>query len=291
VTNLNWLVFRTKRSRVIVNDGTWDCSLCTYKNPNVAFRCEMCDSRKGTATRKPKLIVNDPVERLPRSKRKTDDDYSSDGSTSDESDGQEDDDDDDDEEFQHEERKQSHQTRRSLPNDHLNENMSSPESSTRSFRSASPSSSSKTRRRTGVSSSLSRSTKSTSSITTNRNKNNQSNKNKSTKSKPSNEINQKPKTNRKNPNQQKKYSIFYSDLFKFVFVFRKKTKLSSLSPMSSSSSTSSNSSSTHTTTTITVDGVSVRITELTNHDTTTANTTNDLRASSSSSPAHSQSDK
>jgi hypothetical protein len=42
---------RAKRSRVIVNDGTWDCSLCTYKNPCVAFRCEMCDSRKGTATR------------------------------------------------------------------------------------------------------------------------------------------------------------------------------------------------------------------------------------------------
>ncbi|CAF4644619.1 unnamed protein product, partial [Rotaria sp. Silwood1] len=42
---------KAKRSRVIVNDGTWDCSLCTYKNPCVAFRCEMCDSRKGTATR------------------------------------------------------------------------------------------------------------------------------------------------------------------------------------------------------------------------------------------------
>ncbi len=48
---LFFLDYRTKRSRVIVNDGTWDCSLCTYKNPCVAFRCEMCDSRKGTATR------------------------------------------------------------------------------------------------------------------------------------------------------------------------------------------------------------------------------------------------
>jgi hypothetical protein len=44
-------IFRAKRPRVVVNDGTWDCSLCTYKNPSLAFRCEMCDSRKGTATR------------------------------------------------------------------------------------------------------------------------------------------------------------------------------------------------------------------------------------------------
>ncbi len=44
-------IYRAKRSRVVVNDGTWDCSLCTYKNPSGAFRCEMCDSRKGTATR------------------------------------------------------------------------------------------------------------------------------------------------------------------------------------------------------------------------------------------------
>ena len=48
---INYYIFRAKRARVVVNDGTWDCSLCTYKNPNVAFRCEMCDSRKGTATR------------------------------------------------------------------------------------------------------------------------------------------------------------------------------------------------------------------------------------------------
>lgn len=47
---------------MVVNDGTWDCSLCTYKNPNVAFRCEMCDSRKGTATRYIHIDLNDEVK-------------------------------------------------------------------------------------------------------------------------------------------------------------------------------------------------------------------------------------
>lgn len=33
----------------------WDCTVCTYKNSAEAFRCEMCQTRKGTSTRKPKL--------------------------------------------------------------------------------------------------------------------------------------------------------------------------------------------------------------------------------------------
>ncbi|VDM32917.1 unnamed protein product [Hydatigera taeniaeformis] len=36
-------------------DEFWDCSVCTYKNSAEAFRCEMCQTRKGTSTRKPKL--------------------------------------------------------------------------------------------------------------------------------------------------------------------------------------------------------------------------------------------
>ncbi|CAM2712377.1 unnamed protein product [Rotaria socialis] len=298
---------KAKRSRVILNDGTWDCSLCTYKNPCVAFRCEMCDSRKGTATRKPKLVLSGHVEQLPRSKRKTDDDYSSDPSTTDDTDGQ-DDDDDDDEEFQHEERKNIHSnnnnnnhTRRSFPNDHFNESISSPASSTtttRSYRSASPSSSSKindpskistTKKRPTIGS-LSRSTKSISIPITNKKPNHendqkkiikhQSSKSKDPKQRQSNDNNQKIKVtsnerNKKNDVQKKK----------------KKIKLSSLSSMSSSSSTSSNSSSTHTTTTITVDGVSVRITELVNNknDSLTTNDTfnngNNPSRASSSSPA------
>jgi hypothetical protein len=46
-----FVFIRTKQQRIIPSGCTWDCSLCTYKNPSVAFRCEMCDSSKGTATR------------------------------------------------------------------------------------------------------------------------------------------------------------------------------------------------------------------------------------------------
>jgi len=38
-----------------VDDGTWDCSVCTFKNNAEAFKCSMCDVRKGTSTRKPRL--------------------------------------------------------------------------------------------------------------------------------------------------------------------------------------------------------------------------------------------
>uniref|UniRef100_A0A336LHX2 CSON011455 protein n=1 Tax=Culicoides sonorensis TaxID=179676 RepID=A0A336LHX2_CULSO len=33
----------------------WDCSLCTFRNTAEAFKCLMCDVRKGTSTRKPRL--------------------------------------------------------------------------------------------------------------------------------------------------------------------------------------------------------------------------------------------
>jgi len=33
----------------------WDCSVCTYRNHAEAFKCAMCDVRKGTSTRKPRL--------------------------------------------------------------------------------------------------------------------------------------------------------------------------------------------------------------------------------------------
>lgn len=33
----------------------WDCSVCTYRNTAEAFKCLMCDVRKGTSTRKPRL--------------------------------------------------------------------------------------------------------------------------------------------------------------------------------------------------------------------------------------------
>lgn len=32
-------------------DNVWDCSVCTYRNTAEAFKCLMCDVRKGTSTR------------------------------------------------------------------------------------------------------------------------------------------------------------------------------------------------------------------------------------------------
>lgn len=37
------------------HNNTWDCTVCTYKNPAEAFKCLMCDVRKGTSTRKPRI--------------------------------------------------------------------------------------------------------------------------------------------------------------------------------------------------------------------------------------------
>ena len=36
-------------------NNTWDCSVCTFKNSAEAFKCLMCDVRKGTSTRKPRI--------------------------------------------------------------------------------------------------------------------------------------------------------------------------------------------------------------------------------------------
>ncbi|PAA68661.1 hypothetical protein BOX15_Mlig014229g1 [Macrostomum lignano] len=35
--------------------SNWDCSVCTYSNPAESFKCMICDTRKGTSTRKPRL--------------------------------------------------------------------------------------------------------------------------------------------------------------------------------------------------------------------------------------------
>ncbi|XP_028408029.1 YY1-associated factor 2-like isoform X1 [Dendronephthya gigantea] len=39
----------------ILEEPYWDCSVCTYKNNPESFKCRMCDVRKGTSTRKPRL--------------------------------------------------------------------------------------------------------------------------------------------------------------------------------------------------------------------------------------------
>lgn len=46
----SWYIRRSKRQK-IPDEGSWDCSVCTYKNSPEAYKCEMCDVRKGTSTR------------------------------------------------------------------------------------------------------------------------------------------------------------------------------------------------------------------------------------------------
>ncbi|XP_026480745.1 YY1-associated factor 2 isoform X2 [Ctenocephalides felis] len=46
---------RTKRQSKVLEDNYWDCSVCTYRNNAEAFKCLMCDVRKGTSTRKPRI--------------------------------------------------------------------------------------------------------------------------------------------------------------------------------------------------------------------------------------------
>ncbi|XP_072310970.1 YY1-associated factor 2 [Eucyclogobius newberryi] len=47
---------RPKRQPKSSDEGLWDCSVCTYKNTAEAFKCMMCDVRKGTSTRKPRPV-------------------------------------------------------------------------------------------------------------------------------------------------------------------------------------------------------------------------------------------
>ncbi|XP_041348312.1 RING1 and YY1-binding protein-like isoform X2 [Gigantopelta aegis] len=44
-----------KHLKCAPDEGFWDCSVCTYRNSPEAYKCEMCDVRKGTSTRKPRI--------------------------------------------------------------------------------------------------------------------------------------------------------------------------------------------------------------------------------------------
>ncbi|KXJ13503.1 YY1-associated factor 2 [Exaiptasia diaphana] len=46
---------KNKLVKQISDDSYWDCSVCTYRNTSEAFKCSMCDVRKGTSTRKPRI--------------------------------------------------------------------------------------------------------------------------------------------------------------------------------------------------------------------------------------------
>uniref|UniRef100_A0AAQ4PTS7 YY1 associated factor 2 n=1 Tax=Gasterosteus aculeatus aculeatus TaxID=481459 RepID=A0AAQ4PTS7_GASAC len=53
---------RPKRQPKPSDEGFWDCSVCTYKNTAEAFKCMMCDVRKGTSTRRASSSVNQWAE-------------------------------------------------------------------------------------------------------------------------------------------------------------------------------------------------------------------------------------
>ncbi|XP_013864929.1 RING1 and YY1-binding protein B [Austrofundulus limnaeus] len=44
-----------RQAKQSADDGYWDCSVCTYRNTAEAFKCSICDVRKGTSTRKPRI--------------------------------------------------------------------------------------------------------------------------------------------------------------------------------------------------------------------------------------------
>ncbi|GMT32323.1 hypothetical protein PFISCL1PPCAC_23620 [Pristionchus fissidentatus] len=48
---------KATKEKSVDKDGeeAWDCTVCTFKNRSEAFKCEMCDTRKGTSTRKSRL--------------------------------------------------------------------------------------------------------------------------------------------------------------------------------------------------------------------------------------------
>lgn len=56
-----------KRQAKVLEENYWDCSVCTYRNTAEAFKCLMCDVRKGTSTRKPRInpqLVAQQVSRI-----------------------------------------------------------------------------------------------------------------------------------------------------------------------------------------------------------------------------------
>ena len=50
----------TKRSRP--TPSGWNCPTCTFENPLAAFKCEMCNTRKGTSTRTATHVDSGAIE-------------------------------------------------------------------------------------------------------------------------------------------------------------------------------------------------------------------------------------
>lgn len=43
---------------VAADEPGWNCSVCTFRNDPEIFVCGMCDVRRGTSTRKPRISAN-----------------------------------------------------------------------------------------------------------------------------------------------------------------------------------------------------------------------------------------
>lgn len=57
---LSPLLRRPKRqAKPAADEGFWDCSVCTFRNSAEAFKCSICDVRKGTSTRYCYLSLQD----------------------------------------------------------------------------------------------------------------------------------------------------------------------------------------------------------------------------------------
>ncbi|XP_010143467.1 PREDICTED: RING1 and YY1-binding protein-like, partial [Buceros rhinoceros silvestris] len=39
-----------RQAKPTADEGFWDCSVCTFRNSAEAFKCSICDVRKGTST-------------------------------------------------------------------------------------------------------------------------------------------------------------------------------------------------------------------------------------------------
>ncbi|XP_039361664.1 YY1-associated factor 2 isoform X2 [Mauremys reevesii] len=54
--HLSWYTKPKRQPKPSSDEGYWDCSVCTFRNSAEAFKCMMCDVRKGTSTRKPRPV-------------------------------------------------------------------------------------------------------------------------------------------------------------------------------------------------------------------------------------------
>uniref|UniRef100_A0ACB8EH41 Uncharacterized protein n=1 Tax=Sphaerodactylus townsendi TaxID=933632 RepID=A0ACB8EH41_9SAUR len=47
-----------RQAKPAADEGFWDCSVCTFRNSAEAFKCSICDVRKGTSTRFQNVFVS-----------------------------------------------------------------------------------------------------------------------------------------------------------------------------------------------------------------------------------------